>query len=72
MGLTRKQGAIRDSTARAHPTPDQLLVPLPQVVLDRFPELAEWQAENNRRLSEWRDALDRRQEETDDKIRALP
>lgn len=71
MGLTRKSGAIKATVATANPAPEQILAPLPSIVLKRFPDLEWWQEQNEDRLRQLIEAMDRRAEELESRIAAL-
>ncbi len=71
MSLTRKSGVTKASVVGANPTPESLFAPLPERVIKRFPEMEQWHAENQERVRQWTEALDRRTEELELRIAAL-
>ncbi len=71
MALVKKTSQVRNSVARNNPTPEEMLPPLPEKVLERFPEMEAWQLAYESKFAELRDALERRQEATDDEIAEL-
>ena len=71
MALTRKSGTTKATVATANPVPDQLYVPLPEVVVKRFPAMEQWQSDNQDRMRQMIEAMDRRSEELEARIAAL-
>lgn len=72
MALRLKLPAHHSQIAPANPLPTEtLLEPLPPRVVQRFPELADWQTANESRFREMIDALNRRQQESDDALSDL-
>lgn len=71
MSLVKKTSQVRNSVARNNPTPEEMLPPLPEKVLERFPELEAWQAAYQAKFEDLRDSLERRQEATDNEIAEL-
>jgi hypothetical protein len=55
MGLTVKQNRRTDDSVKGNPLPVEILPPLPDDVLERFPELEEWVEAANKN---WRDAVE--------------
>lgn len=71
MALVQKKSQPTASASDMHPTPDIVMTALPSAVLQRFPELKEWQETNDARWQTFMDVLDRRQAQTDEAIAAL-
>ena len=71
MAITQKRAAVPASAIQANPLPQELFPKLPDTVVERFPEMEQWRTEHQRIWSEVLSALDRRQQETENRIAAL-